>query len=118
MNWLGKLLPQAPPINDEEAMRRVQRDGDHAAFTRLLRRWEAPIQRLCTRMTDDQRAEFLRSTKVRYLVFSQKRASDDSPESADDANSLLPVFRGKQPPPGYLRLRYSNDDADVYEVVW
>jgi len=70
------------------------------------------------RMTDDQRAEFLRSTKVRYLVFSQKRASDDSPESADDANSLLPVFRGKQPPPGYLRLRYSNDDADVYEVVW
>lgn len=54
MNWLGKLLPPAPPISDEEAMRRVQRDGDHAAFAGLLRRWEAPIQRLCTRLTDDE----------------------------------------------------------------
>ena len=54
MNWLGKLLPQALPMSDEEAMRHVQRHGDHSAFTALVRRWEAPIRRLCTRMTDDE----------------------------------------------------------------
>jgi RNA polymerase sigma-70 factor (ECF subfamily) len=53
MDWLKKLRSPALPISDEEAMRRVQCDGDHAAFGQLLRRWEAPIQRLCTRMTDD-----------------------------------------------------------------
>jgi RNA polymerase sigma-70 factor (ECF subfamily) len=40
-------------ISDEEAMRRVQMQDDEAAFAQLARRWEGPIQRLCTRMTGD-----------------------------------------------------------------
>lgn len=40
-------------LSDEEAMRRVQDSGDHRAFALLLRRWEDPIRRLCTRMTGD-----------------------------------------------------------------
>jgi hypothetical protein len=69
------------------------------------------------RMTEADRADFLRSMKVRYLVFSQKESSDDSPETAEDADSLVPVFRGRLPLPGYLYWRYGNADADVYEVV-
>jgi RNA polymerase sigma-70 factor (ECF subfamily) len=40
-------------MTDEQAMWRVQNDDDHAAFAQLVRRWEAPIQRLCARMTGD-----------------------------------------------------------------
>lgn len=39
-------------LSDESAMERVQ-SGDHQAFSLLVRRWEGPIQRLCTRMTGD-----------------------------------------------------------------
>jgi len=38
---------------DEQAMWRVQTADDHAAFARLVERWETPIQRLCARMTGD-----------------------------------------------------------------
>jgi RNA polymerase sigma-70 factor (ECF subfamily) len=38
---------------DEEAMWRVKAHDDHRAFTQLVRRWEVPIRRLCTRMTGD-----------------------------------------------------------------
>ena len=45
-------------ITDEQAMWRVQNADDHAAFARLVERWETPIQRLCARMTGDlHRAE-------------------------------------------------------------
>jgi RNA polymerase sigma-70 factor (ECF subfamily) len=44
-------------------MGRVKRDDDAAAFTRLMARWEKPIQRLCVRMTGDaHRAEDLTQT--------------------------------------------------------
>lgn len=45
---------------DEQLMWRVQMTGDPGAFGELVRRWEAPIQRLCARLTgDDHRAEDL-----------------------------------------------------------
>jgi len=40
-------------ISDEQLMWRVQMDDDEGAFAGLMRRWEAPIQRLCLRMTGD-----------------------------------------------------------------
>lgn len=40
-------------LSDEEAMARVQRDGDHRAFGLIVCRWEGAILRLCTRMTGD-----------------------------------------------------------------
>ncbi len=63
------------------------------------------------RMSDFDRLELLKKMKVKYLVFSQKSASD---ESADD---LMPLFRGRLPLPSYLKLIHSNTDADVYEIV-
>ena len=44
-------LPFTP--SDEQTMWRVQQHGDAAAFGELVRRWQEPIQRLCTRMTGD-----------------------------------------------------------------
>jgi RNA polymerase sigma-70 factor (ECF subfamily) len=41
-------------VTDEQAMWRVQMHDDAHAFARLVERWEAPIQRLCTRMLNDQ----------------------------------------------------------------
>lgn len=38
---------------DEQAMWRVQTQDDEQAFAQLVRRWEGPIQRLCTRMIGD-----------------------------------------------------------------
>jgi RNA polymerase sigma-70 factor, ECF subfamily len=40
-------------ISDEQAMWRVQTASDEHAFSQLMRRWEGPIRRLCTRMTGD-----------------------------------------------------------------
>src|SRR2546423_3638953 len=40
-------------ITDEQAMWRVQKEGDERAFAQIVSRWEGPIQRLCTRMTGD-----------------------------------------------------------------
>lgn len=39
--------------SDEQWMWRVRNHDDHAAFGKLLTRWEAPIHRLCTRMLGD-----------------------------------------------------------------
>jgi RNA polymerase sigma-70 factor (ECF subfamily) len=38
---------------DEEAMCHVKTHDDHEEFSRLVRRWEKPIQRLCARLTGD-----------------------------------------------------------------
>ena len=40
-------------LTDEQAMWRVQMHDDSEAFARLVRRWEGPIQGLCTRMIGD-----------------------------------------------------------------
>jgi RNA polymerase sigma-70 factor (ECF subfamily) len=57
---------------DEEAMCRVQQHDDHAAFARLVKRWEQPIRRLCTRMTGEaERGEDL--TQETFLRLFAKR---------------------------------------------
>jgi RNA polymerase sigma-70 factor (ECF subfamily) len=49
------VLPFLPhwTLTDEQAMRRVQTQDDAQAFAHLVRRWQEPIRRLCTQMTDD-----------------------------------------------------------------
>jgi len=61
------------PISDEQAMWRVQSADDPAAFARLVERWEAPVQRLCARMTGDlHRAEDL-AQEAFARVFARRR---------------------------------------------
>ncbi len=61
-------------ITDEQAMWRVQNSDDHAAFARLVERWETPIQRLCARMTGDlHRAEDL-AQEAFARVFAKRHA--------------------------------------------
>ena len=40
-------------IADEQAMWRVQMEDDPEAFALLVKRWQGPIQNLCTRMLGD-----------------------------------------------------------------
>jgi len=59
--------------SDEEAMKRVRTDDDQDAFALLVRRWERPIQRLCTRMIGDpHRAEDL-SQETFARLFARRR---------------------------------------------
>jgi len=59
--------------SDEQVMWRVQAAADAVAFAELVRRWEKPIQRLCTRMTGDvHRAEDL-SQEAFTRVFSRRQ---------------------------------------------
>ncbi len=61
-------------ISDEQAMWRVQNADDHAAFARLVERWETPVQRLCARMTGDlHRAEDL-AQEAFARVFAKRHA--------------------------------------------
>jgi RNA polymerase sigma-70 factor (ECF subfamily) len=60
--------PAALSLTDEEAMLRLQRDGDRRAFGLIVRRWEGPIFRLCARMTGDlHRGEDLAQTAFARL---------------------------------------------------
>src|SRR5437899_1979653 len=57
---------------DEEAMCRVKRHDDHSEFARLMKRWEEPIRRLCTRMLGDaHRGEDLKQDT--FLRLFEKR---------------------------------------------
>src|SRR6266568_6678785 len=57
---------------DEEAMCRVKRHDDHSEFARLMKRWEEPIRRLCTRMVGDaHRGEDLKQDT--FLRLFEKR---------------------------------------------
>src|SRR5258706_14935976 len=57
---------------DEEAMMRVKTHDDHGEFARLVKRWEAPIRRVCARMTGDaHRGEDLKQET--FLKLFQKR---------------------------------------------
>lgn len=57
---------------DEEAMCRVKLYDDHQDFDRLMRRWEEPIRRLCSRMLGDtHRGEDL--TQDTFLRLFEKR---------------------------------------------
>ena len=58
---------------DEEAMWRVKTHDDHHEFSRLVKRWEEPIRRLCMRMTGDpHRAEDLRQETFLRLFERRK----------------------------------------------
>ncbi len=59
---------------DEQLMWRVQAGEDHAAFADLVRRWEAPIQRLCARLTGDEH----RAQDLAQEVFARIFAHRDS----------------------------------------
>src|SRR2546428_4718376 len=57
---------------DEEAMCRVKLHDDPHEFARLMKRWEEPIRRLCTRMTGDaHRGEDLKQDT--FLRLFEKR---------------------------------------------
>lgn len=63
---------------DEQAMWRVQHHDDHAAFAKLVARWEQPIHRLCTRMLGDaHRAEDL-TQEAFSRVFAHRQNFDVS----------------------------------------
>jgi RNA polymerase sigma-70 factor (ECF subfamily) len=58
---------------DEEAMWRVKAHDDPQEFARLVRRWEGPIRRLCTRMTGDpHRGEDLKQETFARLFEKRK----------------------------------------------
>src|SRR5512133_1366375 len=73
MNKLWQAaLSMLQSTSDEEAMRRVRVTGDHHEFEHLVRKWEEPIRRLCTRLTGDsgrgeelKQETFLRLFKTR-----------------------------------------------------
>jgi len=57
---MSNLLTSLLGATDEQMMWRVKLEDDGPAFARLVARWQAPIQRLCARMTGDpHRAEDL-----------------------------------------------------------
>ncbi|HZR20083.1 MAG TPA: RNA polymerase sigma factor [Verrucomicrobiae bacterium] len=65
-------LPFLATRTDEEAMWRVKLYDDHQDFDRLVKRWEEPIRRLCTRMLGDpHRGEDLKQDT--FLRLFQKR---------------------------------------------
>lgn len=60
-------------ITDEQAMWRVQTEDDAEAFALLVRRWEKPIQNLCTRMLGDaHRGEDL-AQEAFTRIFSKRK---------------------------------------------
>jgi RNA polymerase sigma-70 factor (ECF subfamily) len=65
-------------LSDEQLMRRVRTQGDHAAFARLVDRWQVPIRRLCIRMTaDEHRGEDLAQDAF-ARVFANRHQYDDT----------------------------------------
>lgn len=57
---------------DEQSMWRVKMNDDHVEFTRLVKKWEEPIYRLCVRMMGNlQRGEDLKQEV--FLRLFQKR---------------------------------------------
>ena len=65
-------------VTDEQAMWRVKMEDDPQAFAQLVRRWERPIQSLCTRMTGDtHRAEDL-AQEAFARVFTRRKTYEGS----------------------------------------
>ena len=70
---MGRSLISLFSPSDEQLMWRVKTQSDPHAFTRLVTRWEQPIQRLCARMTGDvHRAEDL--TQIAFSRVFARRA--------------------------------------------
>lgn len=60
-------------MTDEQAMWRVHGQDDAQAFAQLMRRWQGPIQKLCTRMLgDQQRGEDLMQETFARLFAKRK----------------------------------------------
>jgi RNA polymerase sigma-70 factor (ECF subfamily) len=53
MKRVPSILSLFTRRTDEESMLVVKTRDDHQEFARLVKRWEEPIRRLCTRMTGD-----------------------------------------------------------------
>lgn len=83
--------------------------GETPNFAAAIGQWR---QFLLPTTPDDNRIRLLRSTGVRYLLFTQKH--EDVAPPGDER--LLQLFQSH--PPDYLRLipEASNPDADVYAV--
>ncbi len=60
--------------SDEELMERTRDHDDHQAFALLMKRWEAPVERLCYRMLGDAHlAEDMRQETFARLFASRSR---------------------------------------------
>jgi RNA polymerase sigma-70 factor (ECF subfamily) len=80
MNWVPQWLGAGSGGvgSDEEVMRRVQANGDPAAFAHLVARWENPIRRLCVRMTGDgHRGEDLTQEAFARVFASRQQFEPD-----------------------------------------
>ena len=78
MGWMPDWTRAAEGLSDEQLMRRVRTQGDHAAFARLVDRWQLPIRRLCVRMTcDEHRGEDLAQDAF-ARVFASRHQYDDA----------------------------------------
>lgn len=73
MSWLATLFPFRSGRTDEQAMGRVQMHDDHEAFAELVRRWEEPVRRLCSRMTGDPRGGEDLAQEAFIRVFANRR---------------------------------------------
>lgn len=76
---LPSLISAAPLVaTDEQTMWRVKMDDDPQAFARLVKRWEKPIQRLCTRMTGNshQGEDLAQETFAR--LFARRKSYEPS----------------------------------------
>src|SRR5919197_552467 len=66
------------PASDEQAMWRGEREEEPPEFATLVKRWEQPIQRLCTRMlADAHRAEDL-AQEAFARVFARRKHYEPS----------------------------------------
>jgi RNA polymerase sigma-70 factor, ECF subfamily len=73
MSQILSILSLLCARTDEESMCRVKAQDDHQEFARLVKRWEGPIRRLCTRMTGDpHRGEDLKQ-EVFLRVFERRK---------------------------------------------
>jgi RNA polymerase sigma-70 factor, ECF subfamily len=78
MGWMPDWTRADERLSDEQLMHRVRTQGDHAAFTRLVNRWQVPIRRLCIRMTgDEHRGEDLAQDGF-ARVFANRHQFDDT----------------------------------------
>ena len=78
MNWLSDMLNPRAIVSDEQAMQRVQATGDPRAFTQLLARWDAPIRRLCIRMTGNEHLGEDLAQEAFTRVFTHRDQFDSS----------------------------------------
>jgi len=111
------------PHTDEEAMWRVKLYDDHQAFDRLVKRWEEPIRKLCTRMLGDpHRGEDLKQDTF-MRVFEKRK--DYQPKSRFSTflwrvalNLCYDELRRQKRRREFLNGNESEtEDQDVYEAV-